>query len=143
MLSVVQDNLAFIVVVVTLGILFLICLGFIFGLQKKLEKNHKNQQFLKQQLGESNAQTEILRSEIAELRSGLMSTGKRLLACENFAKDLAQQQAALKYDDPDAKIYSRAVKMIELGADLEEIIRECEIPRAEAELLLSLHQKQS
>ncbi|TMN93870.1 hypothetical protein CWB73_03545 [Pseudoalteromonas phenolica] len=72
-----------------------------------------------------------------------MSTGKRLLACENFAKDLAQQQAALKYDDPDAKIYSRAVKMIELGADLEEIIRECEIPRAEAELLLSLHQKQS
>ncbi|ALO41480.1 DUF2802 domain-containing protein [Pseudoalteromonas phenolica] len=143
MLAVVQENLAFIVVTITSGILFLICLGFIFGLQKKLEQNHKNQKFLKQQLEESNAQTEILRSEIAELRSGLMSIGKRLLACENFAKDLAQQQAAQKYDDPDAKIYSRAVKMIELGADLEEIMRECEIPRAEAELLLSLHQKQS
>ena len=143
MLAVVQENLAFIVVTITSGILFLICLGFIFALQKKLEQNHKNQKFLKQQLEESNAQTEILRSEIAELRSGLMSVGKRLLACENFAKDLAQQQAAQKYDDPDAKIYSRAVKMIELGADLEEIMQECEIPRAEAELLLSLHQKQS
>ena len=143
MLAVVQENLAFVVVTITSGILFLICLGFIFSLQKKLEQNHKNQKFLKQQLEESNAQTEILRSEIAELRSGLMSIGKRLLACENFAKDLAQQQAAQKYDDPDAKIYSRAVKMIELGADLEEIMRECEIPRAEAELLLSLHQKQS
>jgi len=142
-LSVVQDNLAFIVVTVTSGILFLICLGFIFGLQKKLEQSHKNQKFLKQQLAEAIAQTEILRSEIAEFRSGLMSIGKRLLACENFAKDLAQQQAAQKYDDPDAKIYSRAVKMIELGADLDEIMRECEIPRAEAELLLSLHQKQS
>ena len=143
MLSVVQDNLAFIVVTVTSGILFLICLGFIFGFQKKLEQSHKNQKFLKQQLEEATAQTEILRSEIAEFRSGLMSIGKRLLACENFAKDLAQQQAAQKYDDPDAKIYSRAVKMIELGADLDEIMRECEIPRAEAELLLSLHQKQS
>ncbi|MFY8300333.1 DUF2802 domain-containing protein [Pseudoalteromonas sp. SS15] len=143
MLAVVQENLAFIAVIITSGILFLICLGFIFSLQKKLEQNHKNQKFLKQQLEESNAQTEILRSEIAELRSGLMSIGKRLLACENFAKDLAQQQAAQKYDDPDAKIYSRAVKMIELGADLEEIMQECEIPRAEAELLLSLHQKQS
>ncbi|GMM86075.1 DUF2802 domain-containing protein [Pseudoalteromonas sp. MTN2-4] len=143
MVAVVQENLAFIAVTITSGIFFLICLGFVFRLQKKLEQNHKNQKFLKQQLEESNAQTEILRSEIAELRSGLMSIGKRLLACENFAKDLAQQQAAQKYDDPDAKIYSRAVKMIELGAGLEEIMQECEIPRAEAELLLSLHQKQS
>jgi hypothetical protein len=140
-LAFLQENLAFIVVIITSGILFITCLWFIFGLQQKLEHNHKNQRFLKQQLEESNAQTEILRSEIAELRTGTMSIGKRLLACENFAKDLAQHQAAQRYDDPDAKIYSRAVKMIELGADLEEIMRECELPRAEAELLLSLHQK--
>jgi len=31
--------------------------------------------------------------------------------------------------------------MVELGADLEEVIRECELPRAEAELLFSLHKK--
>ena len=31
--------------------------------------------------------------------------------------------------------------MVELGADLEEIIRECELPRAEAELLMSLHKQ--
>ena len=30
---------------------------------------------------------------------------------------------------------------VELGADLEEIIRECELPRAEAELLMSLHKQ--
>ena len=29
--------------------------------------------------------------------------------------------------------------MIEMGADLEELVSECEIPRAEAELLISLY----
>ena len=42
--------------------------------------------------------------------------------------------------DPESKMYSRAMKMVQLGADLDEIIRECELPRAEAELLYNLHQ---
>ena len=40
---------------------------------------------------------------------------------------------------PENKLYSRAVKMVELGADLHEIMTECELPKAEAELLISLH----
>ncbi|WP_372763063.1 DUF2802 domain-containing protein, partial [Pseudoalteromonas sp.] len=67
--------------------------------------------------------------------------GKRVLDIEQQCEELVQQQAAQKYDDPDAKIYSRAVKMVELGADLNEVIRECELPRAEAELLFSLHKQ--
>jgi regulator of replication initiation timing len=94
-----------------------------------------------QQLKESSQQTHILRSEISELRTGLLSIGKRVLDVEQQNQDLVQQQAAQKYDDPDAKIYSRAVKMVGLGADLDEVIRECELPRAEAELLFSLHKK--
>ena len=65
-----------------------------------------------------------------------------MLEVEQQNQDLVQQQsAAQKYDDPDAKIYSRAVKMVELGADFDEVIRECELPRAEAELLFSLHKQ--
>ncbi|MBQ4857110.1 DUF2802 domain-containing protein [Pseudoalteromonas sp. MMG007] len=96
---------------------------------------------ISQQLKESSEQTHILRSEVSELRTGLLSIGKRVLQVEQQNQDLMQQQAAQKYDDPDAKIYSRAVKMVELGADLEEVIRECELPRAEAELLFSLHKQ--
>ena len=59
----------------------------------------------------------------------------RTLKVSVFAKIVSAAAA------PDAKIYSRAVKMIELGADIDEIMRECEIPKAEADLLLSLHQK--
>ncbi|MDO6464571.1 DUF2802 domain-containing protein [Pseudoalteromonas carrageenovora] len=96
---------------------------------------------ISQQLKESSEQTHILRSEVSELRTGLLSIGKRVLEVEQQNQDLIQQQAAQKYDDPDAKIYSRAVKMVELGAELDEVIRECELPRAEAELLFSLHKQ--
>ena len=104
-------------------------------------KQANNTSQTEQKLKDSAEQVHILRSEIGELRTGLLSIGKRVLEVENQNQDLLQQQAAQKYDDPDAKIYSRAVKMVELGADLDEVIRECELPRAEAELLFSLHRK--
>ncbi|WP_213608790.1 DUF2802 domain-containing protein [Pseudoalteromonas sp.] len=94
-----------------------------------------------QEFKDSSEQINILRSEVSELRTGLLSIGKRVLEVEQQNQELIQQQAAQKYDDPDAKIYSRAVKMVELGADLDEVIRECELPRAEAELLFSLHKQ--
>ncbi|KAF7774080.1 hypothetical protein PCIT_a0471 [Pseudoalteromonas citrea] len=142
-MEVVNNNLVLLLVSITSSMLSLVCLGFIFVLTKKNQQNEQKQKVLRGSFQESENQTAILRSEIAELRSGLMSIGQRLVACENYAKDIAQQQAAQKYDDPDAKIYSRAVKMVELGADIEEIMRECELPRAEAELLMSLHNKPS
>ncbi|WDE14450.1 DUF2802 domain-containing protein [Thalassomonas haliotis] len=42
---------------------------------------------------------------------------------------------------PEDKLYSRAYKLAELGADVEEIINECDLPRAEAEMLLSVYKK--
>ena len=88
-------------------------------------------------------QNVILRSEIEEVRGGLLSIGKRMLQLETTTKELLQNQQELKFVDPDSKMYSRAVKMVELGAELDEIIKECELPRAEAELLMSLHQQKS
>ncbi len=43
--------------------------------------------------------------------------------------------------DPDSRLYSRASRMVELGADLEELMEECELPKAEAELLMSLRKR--
>ena len=47
----------------------------------------------------------------------------------------------LLHQQPEDKLYSRAQKLVELGADIAEIIRECDIPRAEAEMLLAVHRK--
>ncbi|WP_394192020.1 DUF2802 domain-containing protein [Pseudoalteromonas atlantica] len=118
--------------------LILVCFVFLYVLNKRLMASEQANQ---KQLANALQQNSILRSEVAEMRAGMLSIGKRLVDAEQKSQELAQQQDAQKYDDPDAKIYSRAVKMVELGADIEEIIRECELPRAEAELLISLHQQ--
>ncbi|MCG9708164.1 DUF2802 domain-containing protein [Pseudoalteromonas shioyasakiensis] len=119
-------------------LLVLVCLGLIFVNNNKQAVAIQAKQ---KQLQEAQQQLSILRSEVAEMRAGMLSIGKRVVAVEEKSKELEQLQDAQKYDDPNAKIYSRAVKMVELGADLEEIIRECELPRAEAELLMSLHKQ--
>ncbi len=119
-------------------LLILVCLGLIFVNNNKQSAAIQAKQ---KQLQETQQQLSILRSEVAEMRAGMLSIGKRVVAVEEKSQELEQLQDAQKYDDPNAKIYSRAVKMVELGADLEEIINECELPRAEAELLMSLHKQ--
>ncbi len=47
----------------------------------------------------------------------------------------------LEHADTDGRLYSRASKMVQLGADINELIEECELPKAEAELMLSLQKK--
>ncbi len=39
------------------------------------------------------------------------------------------------------KFYSRAYKLAEKGASIEEIVAECELPQAEVEMLLSVYQQ--
>ncbi len=54
----------------------------------------------------------------------------------NELLQLSQQQ-------PEDKLYQRAQKMVSLGAGIEEIMQECDLPHAEAELLVSMHQRSS
>jgi hypothetical protein len=95
-------------------------------------------------------QMTLLRAELTELRSGVIGVGQRVLQLEEQLSQqhqeleaLTERQQALEMTEPESKIYSRAMKMVQLGADLDEIIRECELPRAEAELLFNLHRQKS
>lgn len=98
-----------------------------------------------------------LSAEIEELRSGVIGVGHRVLQLEQALQAIERNQQALVSEleqvmehqqkiqlfDPDSRLYSRAVKMVQLGAGLEEVMRECELPRAEAELLINLHRQQN
>ncbi len=50
-----------------------------------------------------------------------------------------QEQVKQSLEQPEDKLYSRAFKLLAKGADIEEIITECELPRAEAEMLFSMY----
>lgn len=86
-----------------------------------------------------------LRSEINDCSLENTQVSKQLEhRIKNLQEKFQSQQVAfaqLQEQQPEDKLYSRAYKLAALGADLEEIIKECEIPRAEAEMLLSVYQK--
>ena len=78
-------------------------------------------------------------SENTELNQVTKQLEHRIKSIQEDINKLQQTQA----QQPEDKLYSRAFKMVELGADVAELVRECDIPRAEAEMLISIHQKQS
>lgn len=83
-------------------------------------------------------QLESLRKQMMELHTGAIGMGQRLQAAEGAMQKIHDSQQELTLQDPERRLYSRAAKMVELGADLEEVMSECELPQAEAELLISL-----
>ena len=98
---------------------------------------------------------QAMQIELEELRGGIIGVGQRVLQLEtawqrsqqdlqmvaNEIEQISEHQQKMQLFDPESKLYSRAMKMVQLGAGLEEIMLECELPRAEAELLLNLHRQ--
>lgn len=83
------------------------------------------------------------KKKFGELQSVSLGTGQKLIELERKLVSLNEVQQEMSVQTPENKLYSRAVKMVELGAGIEEIMAECELPKAEAELLLSLHKHRS
>ncbi|WP_284243469.1 DUF2802 domain-containing protein [Thalassotalea insulae] len=52
-----------------------------------------------------------------------------------------EQLTQLQQQQPQDRLYTRAQKMVALGADIEEIVQECGLPVAEAEILIAMHKK--
>jgi len=82
---------------------------------------------------------ELMANDVKEVRSAGIAMGRRIALLEQKLEQLSDKQVSMEDSAPERKIYSRAMKMVELGASLDELIAECELPRAEAELLLNLH----
>jgi len=116
-------------------VFFIIC----FILIKKQSKKTEALTLLVKSLLASN---ESFKNQFTELHSGAVGLGKKIQQLDVALKKAEENQLDLVAQAPENKLYTRATKMVELGASIEELMKECELPRAEAELLLSLHKKQ-
>ncbi len=98
---------------------------------------------------ESEARVETLQGQLepAQADDGAAYRGHRHGPASAVRRRAMQQindrQQELTLQDPERRLYSRAAKMVELGADLDEVMNECELPKAEAELLISLRKGRS
>lgn len=103
---------------------------------------------LKKQLDQQNdfAQVEQLQQSLElSLKQQLDQRSEQL---QQQVQQLAQQQQALQQklqhlseQDPGAKLYQRAAKLVADGASVEEIMQECDLPRAEANLIAAMRGK--
>lgn len=87
------------------------------------------------------ASNESFKKQFTEIHAGSVGLGKKIQQLDAALKKAEENQLDLVAQAPENKLYTRATKMVELGASIEELMKECELPRAEAELLLNLHKK--
>ncbi len=122
------------------GVLFL-CLGYLLlRFARQLQRLSKSQNRILAKLDNLTNEHMVVKGDQEVLANRLKKVTKLVCQLQSKAAELDQTQQTIQSSEPESKIYTRAVKMINLGAGIEEVMRECELPRAEAELLLSLHQ---
>ncbi|MFD2180233.1 DUF2802 domain-containing protein [Veronia pacifica] len=87
-------------------------------------------------------QHDNLMNQFNELRTGAMGMSRKLADLSDQFDSLVEKQNEIEMLDPDGRLYSRATKMVDLGADIEELMEECDLPKAEAELLMNIRRQQ-
>ena len=97
--------------------------------------------YFRQQLRNADKEQQKVSKQLLEVRSVVVGLGKTVNDQQDMIKHLNDRLKELENADTDARLYSRASKMVKLGADLDELIEECELPKAEAELMMSLQKK--
>jgi hypothetical protein len=80
-------------------------------------------------------------NQLLEVRSVVVGLGQKVSEQQDIIQHLSERVTELEHADADSRLYSRASKMVQLGAGLNELIEECELPKAEAELMMSLQNK--
>lgn len=100
---------------------------------------------LKTQIQQNTQQQIEIKAELSEpILENEQVTKQLSVRTKNLQTEIEQLKsslAELASSQPEDRLYSRAKRMIELGADADELVQECSLPRAEAELLLSIHLK--
>ncbi|EGR1131006.1 flagellar transcriptional regulator FlrD [Vibrio cholerae] len=102
---------------------------------------HRQSETLRQQIRNLDRELQKSNKQLLEVRSVMVGLGQKVSEQQDIIHHLNERLLELENTDADARLYTRASKMVQLGADLNELIQECELPKAEAELMMSLQNK--
>ncbi|MGR6862117.1 DUF2802 domain-containing protein [uncultured Aliivibrio sp.] len=109
--------------------------------------NRKNKQLM-MQLADAQKQNkqhqdeqQKLQKQFVEFRTGSINLGQQVAEMTQLSQHFDDRLNELENTDADSRLYSRANKLVQLGAGINELMEECELPKAEAELMMSLQAK--
>lgn len=112
-------------------------------LRRAQQAQTQNIQGLHQQIDQLRQTQGLLEAGMDEVRAGGIGLGKQVKTLDANLQQLQEQQQELQQQDPASKFYQQAARLVDAGASLEEVMQECDLPRAEAELLFSLNKRPS
>ena len=96
---------------------------------------------LKKQERQHQALINVLRNEIHAMTNSSIGMGKRLIEVEQKLNLTADKQLELENRDPGVLAYNQAAKLMEMGADVDDLVHNCGLGRPEAELMALLHKE--
>lgn len=113
-----------------LAFVLLACQGLINS--RRIERVHR-------QLREN---SENLVRELNATASGSAGVGNRVITCERQLHELRSLFDEMRQNDPLRVSYDEASRLVDLGADIDDLMNTCGISRPEAELVSALRRRQ-
>jgi hypothetical protein len=86
---------------------------------------------------------DTLGRELHATTSGSMGVGQRLVACERQLHELRITMEEMRQNDPLRISYDEASRLVDLGADIDDLMNTCGISRPEAELVTALKKREA
>jgi len=86
---------------------------------------------------------DTLGRELHATASGSMGVGQRLVVCERQLHELRSTIDEMRQNDPLRISYDEASRLVDLGADIDDLMNTCGISRPEAELVSALRKRQA
>jgi len=86
---------------------------------------------------------DTLGRELHATTSGSMGVGQRLVSCERQLHELRTTLDEMRQNDPLRISYDEASRLVDLGADIDDLMNTCGISRPEAELVSALRKRQA
>lgn len=94
-----------------------------------------------EQMNAMKAEMARLKKDIRGVCTGAVGISHRLNSLEGNLQDLNVRQDSTEMKEPGFASYSHAIKMVEMGGSIEDVVKSCGLNRAEAELVSVLHRK--
>jgi cell division protein FtsB len=123
-------------------IVSIVCVIFLVVLFKRYNPQLETIVFQSNTLSELSKKVHNLSEEIHEIRSGNYGVISRVKELVQQVDNLHSAQQNIVEQDSQSRFYSKGAKLISQGASLEDVMRECDMPAAEAELLFNLQNSQ-
>lgn len=81
-------------------------------------------------------QLTVVREDLAALCKGSLGLGERVARLDTRLNTLAKRQEHFELQETPQRSYMHAIKLVQKGANVEDLMTDCGLARGEAELVL-------